>query len=70
MQRLSLCDLAVAQVRVSFFICYLGFSDCFSGKADTRNSVGSRSVQLAADYVKNVMASAFRWSNDLGFSGK
>ena len=35
-----------------FLFAYWDVSDCFSGKADAWNSVGSRSVQYAVDYLK------------------
>ena len=35
-----------------FLFAYWDVSDCFSGKADAWNLVGSRSVQYAVDYLK------------------
>ena len=65
------CDVAVAQVSVSFLFAYWDVSDCFSVKADALNSVGNRNVQYAADYLKKTLwHQLFRWSNYCLFSGK
>ena len=65
MQTLTLCDVAVAQASVLFFICLLGCSDWFYDGLMPDISLKTY-ISITTKYDCNVKASGHRETNLLG----